>query len=867
MATVAKRRFIRADGPDKVTGSGRYTADLTLTGMLHAKFKFAGVTHGRITRLDTSKAEALPGVFAVVTHEDVPDVLYGDFVQDRYLFARVRALRGRGRGGGRGAHARDRGGRRRADRGRLRAAAGRQRPRGGARPGAPLVHVDWASYGDTDGMVRDGNDASHSTIVKGDIEQGMKDADLVIKSRFVADGSHATPIEPRAIVAQWSGDHVTIWTSTQVPFNARSGVMDTLELPASKVRIIVPMLGGGFGGKCGFHYEAHIAALARKAARPVRLLFTRREEFLAPDKRREGMIIEIESGVKKDGTITGRRGFLIIDNGAYTADSAFFSELAAMHVHGPYKTQSAFIDAHCVYTNHQPSGSVRAPTAPQACWAIEQHTDELANAIGMDPVEFRRRNCIDTGDEGPTRQVYLPIGLQECIANAVEMSNYGQELPEDEAIGLAVGWWPTFGVPSGAYVKLNADGSGVIVTGAQECGTGSVMTLPMLAADELGMQPEDFTLVYQDTDAGPWDMGATGSQTLVNNGRAVVAAAKQVGEQLRQLAADQMEAAPADIELVDGFAQVKGSPDSRVSIADLAAAAHGGELLLGTGSGPPPAGPETDNTNCVGKLGMDAWSAPQVSCHAVRVKLDRDTGVVRVLEVSCSHDSGTIINEIGAEGQVEGGVDDGHRPGALRGHEVRRRGPPAQRGPARVQAPDDARRPADQRALGADQRPRRRAARLQGRRRGAQRGDRGRDRQRPRQADRRAAAPDADDARARVGAHAGGGVVSYTAAQTLDEALAAMAAGARPVAGGSDLVVAARQGKSPLPESLVAIHGVGELGSISVEGGSLVMGALVSHAEIEVNSDVPQAGRGSPTAARSSARPRRATSAPSAATS
>ncbi|MDX6540635.1 MAG: hypothetical protein QOI71_2245 [Gaiellales bacterium] len=657
MATVAKRRFIRADGPDKVTGSGRYTADLNLTGMLHAKFKFAGVPHGRITRLDTSKAEALPGVFAVATHADVPDVLYGDFVQDRYLFCKeyVRYE------------------------GDVVAAVAATTPEIAERAvelievdyeelpvvndleqalaeGTQLVHADWASYGDTDGMARDGNDASHSTIVKGDIEQGMRDADVIIKSRFVADGSHAAPIEPRAVVAQWSGDHVTIWTTTQVPFSARSGVMDTLQLPASKVRIIVPLLGGGFGGKCGFHYEAHVAVLARMAARPVRLVFSRHEEFIAPDRRREGMVIELESGVKRDGTITGRRGFLIIDNGAYTADSAFFSQLAAMHVSGPYKTGSLHIDAHCVYTNHQPSGSVRAPTAPQACWALEQHTDELANAIGMDPVAFRKLNCIDTGDEGPTRQKYLPIGLQECISTATEMAAYGQELPEDEAIGVAVGWWPTFGVPSGAYVKLNADGSGVIVTGAQECGTGSVMTLPMLAADELGMQPEDFTLVYQDTDAGPWDMGATGSQTLVNNGRAVVGAARQIGDQLRQLAADEMEASPEDVELVEGHAQVKGSPDRRVAIADLAAAAHGGELLLGHGSGTPPAGPETDNGQCVGKLGMDAWSAPQVSCHAVRVKLDRDTGVVRVLEVSCAHDSGTIINEIGAEGQVEGGV-------------------------------------------------------------------------------------------------------------------------------------------------------------------------------------------------------------------
>ena len=141
--------------------------------------------------------------------------------------------------------------------------------------------------------------------------------------------------------------------------------------------------------------------LARKAARPVKLVFTRREEFIAPDKRREGMVIEIESGVKNDGTITARRGHLIIDNGAYTADSAFFSELAAMHVHGPYKTQNAHIDAHCVYTNHQPSGSVRAPTAPQACWALEQHTDELAAAIGMDPVDFRRKQLHRHRRRGP----------------------------------------------------------------------------------------------------------------------------------------------------------------------------------------------------------------------------------------------------------------------------------------------------------------------------------------------------------------------------------------------------------------------------------------------------------------------------------
>jgi CO/xanthine dehydrogenase Mo-binding subunit len=221
---------------------------------------------------------------------------------------------------------------------------------------------------------------------------------------------------------------------------------------------------------------------------------------------------------------------------------------------------------------------------------------------------------------------------------------------------VAIGWWPSFSVPSGAYVKLDADGAGQIITGAQECGTGAVMTLRQLAADELGMDPEDFQLVYQDTSVAPYDMGATGSQTLFNNGRAVVAAAGQVAEQLRKLAADHLEAAEADIVLADGVASVAGTPGASVTIAELAGIAQGGELLIGHGSGMPPSAPALVGAACVGDVGMAAWVAPQFSCHAVRVKLDRDTGVARVLHVSTAHDSGTILNEVGALGQVEGGV-------------------------------------------------------------------------------------------------------------------------------------------------------------------------------------------------------------------
>ena len=584
MAT-AEKPFIRQDGKDKVTGLGRYTADLSMTGMLEAKFRYADHAHARITRIDTSKAKALPGVFAVITHEDVPDVRYGPFVQDRRLFAKTKVRY----------------------EGELVAAVAALTPEIAQRavelievdyepleivsdaeaalqPGAPLLHEDWAEYGASEDVVRDGNDCSRSTILKGDPDKGMAEADIVVKERYVADMSHAVPIEPHAVVAQWQGDRVTIWSSTQVPFIARSGVATTLELPEAHVRIVVPHLGGGFGGKCEFHYEAQVAALARVAQRPVRLVFSRREEFLAPDHRREGQVLELETGVRSDGSIVARRGRLILDNGAYSADAPFFPQMAAMMAAGPYKIENVFIDASLAYTNTTPSGSVRAPTAPQACWALEQHMDSVAGQLGMDPVEFRRRNIVKNGDEGPTRQVFEDIGAAETLERAVELIGYGKELPEDEAIGVAVGWWPSFGIASGAYVKINGDGSATIITGAQECGTGAVMALPLLAAEILGMEPESFSLLYQDTDAGPFDSGASGSQTTFNNGRAVMAAANDVREQLLDLAAEQLEANRDDLELKDGAVSVKGSPTKSVTIPELAEAAHGSTLLLGRGA-------------------------------------------------------------------------------------------------------------------------------------------------------------------------------------------------------------------------------------------------------------------------------------------
>jgi CO/xanthine dehydrogenase Mo-binding subunit len=365
------------------------------------------------------------------------------------------------------------------------------------------------------------------------------------------------------------------------------------------------------------------------------------------------MVIELETGARRDGTLVARRGRLVLDGGAYCGEGGFFAQLAAMHACGPYVIENVSIGSTLVYTNNQPSGSIRAPTAPQVCWAVEQHTDELAEALELDPVELRRRTLISEGDEGPTRQVFGPIAMKETLERAVGMITPDGDLPADEAIGVACGWWPSFGNPSGAYLKLNGDGSGTIVTGAQENGSGAVMALPLLVADLLGMKPTDFSILYQDTDAAPFDAGSSGSQTTMNNGRAVVEAAGEVRDKLLDLAAEKLEVAREDLELADGQVRVVGSPSKAVEIAELAGS---GEQLLGKGSGPVPENPSCHVEGCLGRLGLESFLEPQIFTHAARVKVDRETGVVRVLQVAAVHDSGVIVNRLGATGQVYGGV-------------------------------------------------------------------------------------------------------------------------------------------------------------------------------------------------------------------
>ena len=456
MTTVEEQRtFVRPDGKEKVTGTGRYTADLSLTGQLHAKFRYADHTHARIMRIDATKARALPGVLAVVTHEDVPDVLYGGMVQDRRLFAKEKVrfegdivagvaaltpeIAARGR---------------RADRGRLRAAAPRHAT------STPRWRTTPRSF--TPSGSRTGPRRHSSARATGSATRRSSRATPKRRWRAPTSSSRAATSptlcrESRSSRAQSSPSG----RETASPSGRRHRCRTphapewrtTLQIPESHVRVIVPLLGGGFGAKCDFHFEGHVAALARAAGRPVKLVFSRQEEFVAVGHRREGMVIELETGARKDGKLVARRGRLVLDKGAYCGEGGFFAQMAAMHALGPYEIETVNLESFLNYSNNQPSSSIRAPTAPQVCWALEQHMDELAEALGLDPVELRRRTLIEEGSETPTGQKLERIAMKETLEKAVELIGYGRELPPDEAIGVACGWWPCFAVERRAHTS------------------------------------------------------------------------------------------------------------------------------------------------------------------------------------------------------------------------------------------------------------------------------------------------------------------------------------------------------------------------------------------------------------------------------
>jgi CO/xanthine dehydrogenase Mo-binding subunit len=659
-------RTRRFDALEKVTGKARYLADLTMPGMLHGALLLSEHPHAYVREIDTREAEAMQGVRAVVTHRDVPDLRYGAVVKDQRLFVKV---------GEKATHLGDVIAAVAALTPEVaRAALAKIKVRYEPLPAildaeealkadSALIHPDFESYQAPDTSIRRGNDCGYNELNKGDVEAGFAESDVVVEERYVVDHSHPAPIEPHGALATVESEgRVTVWSSTQVPYFARAGVAETLQLPMSKVRVIVPSLGGGFGGKCEFGIEAHAVALAQKAGRPVRLILSRAEEFIVPNMTRHGAVVELKTGLKKDGTLVARQARVVLDTGGNAAHGPVISEIATMLAAGPYRIPHLRIVGHAAYTNKISAGSVRAPSGPQICWAVEQHTDSLAEAVGMDPYEFRLKNAVAEGDTGPTGQVFGAIGLKECLERAAELIGWKDRasLPPGEGMGIGIGWWFSASNPSAATLKLSEDGTVTLHTGANENGSGAVQGLLHLVADEMGVPLDDVSVVYQDTDVGAWDGGSSGSQTVFSVGRAIQSAAVDLRAQIFEVAANILEADPADLELNQSAVNVKGSPTRSASLADVGAKAFETRgTLIGRGTVAALPMPPDAGTSCSGRIMFPAFLAPAFCAHAARVKVDTELGTVIVTEAAAVQEVGRAINPVGIEGQMEGGLIHG----------------------------------------------------------------------------------------------------------------------------------------------------------------------------------------------------------------
>lgn len=672
------KRVPRLDAIDKVTGKGQYGADQHPGGMLYAKVLRSPIPHGIIKRLDTSRAEALEGVRAVVTAGDVPDVKFGVTVMDEGVFAidRVRYL-------GEAIAAVAATSERTAEEAlKLIEVEFEELPvvediADALRPDAPLVHPDWKKYDAYPDLLREGNICSHSIVRRGDVEKGFAEAELVVEDEFETHMVHQGYIEPRAGVA-WvdANGHVSVAASTQNPFNIRATLAKILRLPLNKVRVKATLIGGGFGGKLDPGVEHFTAVLAQKTGRPVRLVWTREEEMLAAAPRMPSRS-RIKTGVMNDGTIVARKAEVWVDAGGYAGDSPVIATVTTMMAAGPYKIPNLELHGYAVYTNKANAGAYRGPGGPQTVFAVESQMDIIAEKLGMDPLELRLKNIVHDGDLGPTGQVLTHVGLEEAIRRVAECIDWkSRKTGPYRGVGMACSWWTTTAGSACAYVKLNEDGTIGLITGATEIGSGAVTAgVAQILAEEMGVDMEDLVLVTADTDATPYDFGAQGSRTVFNVGNAVRRAAEDCKRQILEAASTVLEAPVEELELRDKHVWVKGSAERRVSLAQIGemsiwamAPGHvvgkapeqgswaGGAII---GRGTFLATPTEYDASSVQSHMYPAFNAPTFYCHAAEVEVDPLTGEVQVLRYVAAHDVGKAINPEYIEGQFRGGAAQG----------------------------------------------------------------------------------------------------------------------------------------------------------------------------------------------------------------
>jgi CO/xanthine dehydrogenase Mo-binding subunit len=664
-ATTVAMNFPRRDARDKLRGRTRYTIDRARPGMLHAALARAQVPSARIVRIDTAAARRMPGVRAIVTGADAP-FRHGIGIADHPLFAIDRI---RYDGEPIAAVAADTLAQAQAAAAVI-AVALEPLPAvismaDALAPNAPLVHPEWNDYEVLfAGAARGGNVAWEATVRRGDVDAAFARRDVeIIESTFRVGRQNHLSLEPRAVIASYEDGRFHIETSTQVPWSIKNATARFLNVPPSDVRVTVPPVGGGFGLKFDWALEPFAALLARVTGRPVRLVNSRQEEMLTC-LCRENADILIRSAVTKDGAIVAREAVVLMDCGAYGGEQIFLTTMTAHTLGGNYRLGAVRLVSRAIYTNTPPNGAFRACNGVYNTFALERHTDEICAAIGMDPLEFRRRNVLGHNDLGSTGQMFEGDVLKPMLDRMSEMRHASaskRHLAGDRLYGrgTAVGTWFVFVGPSAATVHLNADGSATLVTAGVEIGSGSMMqSLPQIVANALGIRPDDVVVRPADTDAAGYDVGVGGGRTTVSLGAASLAACTEVRKKLLDVAAHMLEADPQDLVLRNGRVEIVGAQGSGASIAAVAQRA---QALTGpiSGSGSFTGAGVPALPGCAAGHFIEALDIPVFAIHECEVAIDPETGHVEILSYRVVQDVGRALNPRAIFGQIQGGVTQG----------------------------------------------------------------------------------------------------------------------------------------------------------------------------------------------------------------
>ncbi len=648
---VVGTRPIRHDGLDKVTGDAKYGADVQMPGLLHGKILRSLHSHARILSIDTSKAEALPGVMAVTTFDDFS--IKGDEVID---FAETQ---GNIRMVAENALAHEKV----LYKGHAIAAVAASNPhiaeealdlikvdyellpavlnvQDAMKEDAPILHenmttrfrVDRFGRGEDTGVKS--NIAGHIQFKRGDIARGFKEADIIVERELSTQTVHQGYIEPHASTASWSPDgHVTIWTSTQGPFGIRTTTAAIIDVPESMVKVIPMEIGGGFGAKILPYLDPVVAMLSKKSGHPVKIVMTRKEVFEGTGPT-SATFMRAKIGADKNGRITAAQLYLAYEAGGFPGSPVGGGALTGL---GPYNMDNFQVDGYDVVCNKQKVSAYRAPGQPQAAFAVETVIDELAEKLGIDPLEFRLRNAVKEGDRMPNGVPHPRIGCEELEEAMKAHPHYNAPLEGAYCgRGVAVGFRFNSGNASSATINVNSDGTINLITGSVDIG-GTRTAVAMQAAEVLGLQSEDVAPTVVDTNSVGFTAQTAGSRTAFDTGRAAIAAAEEVIRQMSVRAALLWEVQQEDVAFKDGIFICSKNPEDRMTFAELAG------KLMRTG-GPITCSVSTKSTGV----------GPTFAGNIVDVEVDPETGKVTILRYTAFLDSGQSVHPSYVEGQVQG---------------------------------------------------------------------------------------------------------------------------------------------------------------------------------------------------------------------